>query len=456
MSLTDTLAQFVVNTSYADLPPPAVLHAKLCLIDWLGCTLAGSQEKATDIVVNTLQEMGGTPQASVLGRAFSTSAMNACLANGCAAHVLDFDDFHAGMIGHPSAPLWPAILAVGEWKGIRGAELVTAFVAGYEVEARLGLALNPSHYAKWHSTGTLGCFAAAAGAGKLLGLDAGRMKNALGIAGTQASGLRQVFGTMSKSLNVGKAAANGLLAALLASRGFTGSQDIVEGQRGFAHAVASEMDVGRAIAGLGRDFQVMDTAFKRHASCFGTQCAIDAALEIRQAHGVGGDEVASIRCASHPLAVDMAGKPDPQTALEAKFSLAHCLSLAFLEGRADDDLFTDEMSRDPRLVDLRRRTEVLADPSLQDLAYLPAEVTVRTKGGSEYTRRVESPRGTPLNPLPQEELEEKFRRLGARVLNSETLEKVLREVDHFEELVSPRELLRLCRGHSRIDAKGGS
>jgi len=220
MEITKALSEYIVKLKFSDLPKDVVEGAKLCFLDWLGVTLSGSKEPLTNILATVAEEQGGKPQATLIGRKKKASLLQAALINGAASHALDFDDVHLGMMGHPSAPVFPAILALGEWKKVSGEQFISAFIAGFEAECRVSSIVYPEHYlCGWHATGTLGHFGAAAACANLIGLTPSQTVYALGIAGTQASGIKQVFGTMCKPFHAGKAAMNGLLSALLAEKG---------------------------------------------------------------------------------------------------------------------------------------------------------------------------------------------------------------------------------------------
>src|SRR5439155_18377485 len=255
---------------YNAIPDDALVVAKTCILDWLGCALAGSREPLSDILVTEAANHG---PASLIGRSQTTSTHWAALVNGATGHALDFDDTHLVMSGHPTVPVLPGVLALAESEHASGAELLRAFVAGVETECRLGAVLGIGHYAAgFHATATLGTFGAAAACASLLDLTEDQWLHAFGIAGIEAAGLKSVFGTMAKPFQAGKASANGLLAAILAARGFTSATDIVEVVQGFAATHAGNADESALDNYEGR-FLVRDTVFKHHASCYLTHSA---------------------------------------------------------------------------------------------------------------------------------------------------------------------------------------
>jgi len=439
---TGELARFVVETRYEDLPPEVVAQSRNCFLDWLGVALAGSREPLADILVSVVREMGGEPRATVLAKGLKTTPLHAALVNGAMSHALDYDDTHMPSGVHPSAPVWPAALALCEAKGLGGRDLVTAFVLGLEVETRVGLAVGRAFFERgWHPTAAAGHFGAAAAAGKLLGLSAPQMARALGLAGTQAAGLAQVHGTMAKPLHPGKAALDGLLAALLAQRGFTCPENIIEGHEGFLAAFAGGGDPERATRGLGQSYQIMRVSFKPYAACHITHAGIDALRELRSRHALQPRQVAQIRCQVPPLLLRIAAKPEPRTGLEGKFSMQHCLAVAMAQGQAQEGQFTDAQVQDPLLVDLRHKVELIADPALKPTQ---AAVTVVTVEGQEYYWKTEAGKGNPQNPMTEEEFEAKFRGLAALALPKDKIERLLGLVRQLDQLEDLSALMQLC------------
>ena len=241
-SLSRQFGAFVANLRYEDLPPAAVHEAKRGLIDWIGCALAGSRHKTIDMLLAVLRSVGGQPQAIVFGRGLKLGLLEAPVANGQMGHLLDFDDTHmGGVVLHTSSPVLAALFALSERKPVSGADLMLAYAVGFEAGVRSGRTAPGHHKGGWHLTGTLGSIAAGVASGKLIGLDTQRLTYAMGISATQAAGMQQNRGTMCKSFHAGKAASNGVLAALLAERGFDSTQEIIEGKKGFAPRFALDV-----------------------------------------------------------------------------------------------------------------------------------------------------------------------------------------------------------------------
>ena len=273
----------------------------------------------------------------MLGRGERIDILNAALLNGISSHVFDFDDTHLKTIIHPAGPVASAILALSEYRPVSGTDFLNAFILGVEVECRIGNAVYPAHYdVGWHITGTAGVFGAAAAAGNLLGLDEQKMIWALGIAGTQSSGFREMFGTMCKSFHPGRAAQNGLSAALLADRGFTSSDRVLEAPRGFAHVMSTKRDFDEITGGLGEGYEIALNTYKPFACGIVIHPSIDGCIQLRNEHRLKAHDVASIELDVHPLVLELTGKKTPRTGLEGKFSVYHSAAVAIIHGAAGD------------------------------------------------------------------------------------------------------------------------
>jgi 2-methylcitrate dehydratase PrpD len=434
----DQLLTFLLETSYKDLPPEVVYQGKRCIIDWVGVTLGGLKHPSSAILINTVEELGGEPQATVLGTSIKTSVVNAALVNGAMSHVLDFDDTHLPALMHPSVPVIPALLAYGEWKSLNGKNFLLSFILGFDIETRISLAMGASHYdAGWHSTATMGRFGAAAGVGKMAGLKRPEMACALGLAGTQASGIRKVFGTMTKSFHPGKAAADGLLSVLLAQKGDTSPVNILEGDKGLASLLSSDFNPLRGLEGLRKSFMVMSVTFKPFASCLYTHPAIDGVIHLRNEHRLRPEDVETIQCRVSKFCMDAACKPNPQTGLEGKFSTPYCIAIALIEGKAGEDLFQDMMTRNPSIKAVMRKVRV---EERKEFKEEQAEITIRLRNGKSLKHKVEHPLGDPKNPLSDQALEEKARILLRSVLSKERVDSLLKKLWAFESIENVGEL----------------
>jgi 2-methylcitrate dehydratase PrpD len=446
MGVTNDLATFVTRTDYENLPENVVEHAKLCILDWLGAALAGSLEPPAKIIRSIINETGGRKESTVIGTRTKTSCMNAALANGIMGHTVELDDLHMDSIVHPAAPVLPASLATAESSGSSGQDLIAAVVLGYEVEIRIGLAMNPSHYEYWHNTGTCGTFGAAAAAGKILDLDEEKMNYAFGIAGTEASGLIDVFGTMSKPLNAGKAAQCGVTAAMLAKRGFTSSNHVLESNKGYCRAASSEPKLNSITEDLGRRFEILNDSFKRHASCGHTHPAIDASLDLAEKHGVKPDAIERIVVETYPIAVETVGRRyEPKTSSEGKFSLPYCVAVALACGKVGVTEFSSKRLKDPEVLKLSRKVSVETGGQFNASKLWWAKVRLRKVDGTELSCTVDVPKGHPGNPLSNAELEKKFRDLAALALPPRKVNRIITTVRNLESLKNVKSLTTLLK-----------
>jgi len=411
------------------------------MTDWLGTAIRGAAEPLSTSLAAVITASGGLPQATVVGRGLRTSTLYAALANGAQSHALDFDDTHLPSIVHGAAPVAPVVLALCEWRRLSGAQALAAFVAGFEVETRLGRVIGRALADRgWHVTGVLGHFGAAAAAGKLLELNPTQLAHALGIAGTQAAGLEQSFGTMSKPLHPGKAAMNGLLAAMLAREGFTGSTALLDGPSGIASTFLGIADLSPAIEDLGKRFEILENSTKFYAACHLTHATIDAARAIRARMAATVDMVDAIRCRVHPLVLKVAANPRPQTGLEAKFSIAYCAASALVRGVAGEAEFSETAFRDPVVTRVMTRITPEADAAMGIAA---AHMTIRFADGRSLEERVSAARGTPANPLTRDEVEAKFRRLAEVALPAERVTRLVAALRGMAELSDMSELAAL-------------
>ncbi|GAB3441097.1 MmgE/PrpD family protein [Massilia solisilvae] len=412
-----TLATFAAGLRFEDIPAPVIRRAEDLFLDWFGSALAGKTGKPVQIIESFARRMG--PQdgpSEVLALRRKTSPLFAAMVNAAASHYVEQDDVHNGSVFHPATVVFPVALAVAQSLGASGRELLAACVAGYEVGIRVGEFLGRSHYKIFHTTGTAGSLAAAATVGCLLKLTPEQMLHAFGSAGTQAAGLWEFLrdAADSKQLHTAHAASTGLMAAYIASEGFTGARRILEGAQGMGAGMSRDADPAKLVAGLGQRWALAETSFKFHASCRHTHPAADALLQVLAAHGLKAEDVAQVTTRVHQGAIDVLGPVvDPKTVHQAKFSMGTVLGLAAVFGNAGLKEF-DESFRDPRVIAFRDKVEMVLDEEV-DNAY-PArwigKVTVRTVDGRSFDGRVDEPKGDPGNTLSREELEAKALRLA--------------------------------------------
>jgi len=440
----DALVEFALGLEPAALPVDVVDAAERSLTDWLGTALRGAAEPLAGAIAAVIDAAGGAPQATVVGRRHRTSALFAALANGAQSHALDFDDTHLPSIVHGAAPVAPVVLALGEWRHRSGAEALAAFVAGFEVETRIGRVLGRRLTDRgWHVTGVLGHFGAAAAAGKLLGLGRADLAHALGIAGTQAAGLTQSFGTMSKPLHPGKAAMNGLLAALLAREGFTGSTAILDGPGSLPDTFLGLSEIGRAVEDLGKRFEILDNSTKLYAACHLTHATVDAARAIRARSAPAAEAIEAVHCRVHPLVLKVADHRAPRTGLEAKFSVTFCAALGLVRGEAGEAEFADQALGRPDVAAVMARVTPEADETLEIGA---ARMTVRLTDGRALEASVAAARGTPGSPATRGDVEEKFRRLAEVVLPAEGVGRLITMLRGLRDLPDVAGIAALAGG----------
>lgn len=453
MEITKGVADFVAGIQFSDIPEAARELGKRAMLDCLGVALAGSKDPTSEILVDLLEEMGGQPQASVWGKGFRTSSPLAALANGTFGHALDYDDTNLSMRGHPSVPVLPAVLAVGEEKRASGQEVLGAYLIGLEVETKLGKVLSANLFkCGWHATGVLGVLGAAAAVSRLLKMDSEKIRHALGIASSASAGLRQNFGTMTKPYHAGQSAKNGMLAAKLAERGFTAAVNIIESHPGFVDAFAGQgnYDLNQIPARLGQPFDVVSPGLgiKQFPSCARTHPAIDAMLEIVLKEEIRPEEVESISCGGSYTTPQMLIHSRPQTGLEGKFSMQFCLAIALLERKVALSQFTDKKVQSPKVQEMIRKVNFYVRPDLQNFENAgnhSATVTVVMRDGKKYEKQVDEAKGTPGNPLPPNFVEEKYRDCARTVQTEEEVAKTIELIENLESLKDVSALTSLLR-----------
>jgi 2-methylcitrate dehydratase PrpD len=438
-STTARLGVFVVSAA----PPAAArTRAAAALLDTIGVTLAGASEPAARIVQRVVATEGGGA-CRVLGTRVRTSATGAALANGTAAHALDYDDMCFVSLAHPSAPLVAAALAAAEIAGASGSALLDAYIAGFELEARLGGVMNPRHYQRgWHCTSTLGTIGAAAAASRLLGLDRPSCGHALGIAASEASGVKENFGTMVKPLHAGLAARNGVLAARLANSGMTASDLALEGPQGFLAAMDSAHGaLADRIGDLGVRWEILESGItvKLYPSCAATHPSIDAILDLRQRERVTADEVERIDIDVDSIAPTVLMYDRPASGLEAKFSMPFCAAAAVAYGRVGIDTFEADRLADPLIAALMSRVVMRVDPALDGAGppLTQARIHIRLRDGRRVSQAANGARGYPERPASGAELEAKFTACARRTISPASAEKalgMLRQIEKMEDV----------------------
>ena len=412
--VTRTLARHVVGASYDTLPDAVRKEARRTLLNWTGCTIGGSKHETVDTAIAALAPFFGPAQASLLGRRERVDLLHAALLNGIASHVYDYDDTHLKTVIHPAGPVVSAILALAEYRPVSGRDFLNAMVQGIEVECRIGNAVYPDHYDRgWHITGTAGVFGAAAASGKLLGLNEQQMTWALGVAATQPVGLREMFGSMTKPFHPGRAAQNGLTAALLATKGFTSTEVGIEGKSGWANVTSTKQDYREITGELGSRYELLLNTYKPFACGIVIHPTIDACIQLRNAHRLSPEQVARIDLRVHPLVLELTGKKTPQTGLESKFSVYFAAALAIVKGSAGIHDFSTENARDPRIVALRDRVTATVDPSIKEEQ---VRATITLTSGRTVEQFIEHVVGSVERPMSDANLEAKFLGLAEGVI----------------------------------------
>jgi 2-methylcitrate dehydratase PrpD len=444
------LGRFVVDAA-----PPAAARsvAAPAFLDTVGVILAGVPEDASRIVRDVLA-VEGAGASVVFGTSMMASPSNAALANGTAAHALDFDDMCFVSLAHPSAPLVPACVAAAESAGAPGRSALDAYIVGFEIEARLGRVMNPRHYARgWHCTSTLGSIGAAAACSRLIGLDATAATHALAIAASEASGLKENFGTMVKPLHAGLAARNGVLAALLASRGMTASAKAIDGPQGFVRAMdGGDGAFADAIADLGSRWEIVDTGItvKLYPSCAGTHPALDAILDLRRDHRFTGEDVDRIDVDVDSITPTILIYPRPASGLEGKFSLPFCAAAAVVHGRVGIDTFDADGISDPAVAALMPRVAMRVDPSLDGAGppLTEARIAITLRDGRVLRQAAHGARGYPERPASGEALDAKFLSCASRSLSQVDTERALSLLRHIEHVSDVRQITAAVRGRA--------
>jgi 2-methylcitrate dehydratase PrpD len=411
------------------------------VLNWIGCAVGASQHETVNRALAALTPFVGPAQATVLGRHERVDILHAALFNGMTSHTFDFDDTHLRTVIHPAGPVASALLALAEFVPASGRQFLHAFVLGVEVECRIGNAVYPSHYdIGWHITGTTGVFGAAAATGKLLGLSEARLVWALGIAATQAAGLREMFGSMCKPLHPGMAAKNGLYAALLAQQDFTSTTVGIEGKRGFANVLATERNYDAITGRLGETWELAENTYKPFACGIVIHPVIDGCIQLTNEHRLNPDDIERIDVAVHPLVLELTGRTRPAVGLEGKFSVFHCAAVAIIDGVVGEAQFSDERVVDPRVTALRDRVRAVVDPATNEDA---ADVRVTLRDGTVLHRHVLHAIGSLARPMSDADLEAKFRGLCAPVLDAPAIDALIRETWHLDSAAAAGALARM-------------
>jgi 2-methylcitrate dehydratase PrpD len=443
MTVTTQLAQYVTASAADDIPADVQREARRALVNYLGCALGGSIEPALDVAIRALAPFSGPREAVVLGRREPFDALHAALLNGIGSHVHEYDDTTPKNYIHPSVPVASALFAYASATPVSGRDFVHAFVLGFEVESRIGDSVYPAHYeAGWHITSTAGVFGAAAAIGKLLGLNTRQMVWALGLAATQAAGIREMFGSMAKSFQPGRAAQNGYTAALLAGADFTAGEHALEGPRGFAAVTAREYDLDKVTAGLGEDFTLRVNAYKPYACGLVVHPTIDGCSQIHVNERPDPETITAVDLRVAPLVLDLCNKRELARALQSKYSIYHAAAIGLVRGKGGLQEFTEDAVNDPALARIRDVTTAIGDPSITEDQ---VDIKVTLRDGRQIHLFVEQSLGNVHRPLSDAQLTEKFRDQAVLALPEDTVDAVIEQCWQIDSLTDVGDLCRAMR-----------
>ena len=436
---TRVLAEWLVAHRLEGVPVDVRHEALRSIVNIVGCAVGGSTHPAVDIALRALGPFSGPATAQPLARAVRVDPLLASLLNGISSHVHDYDDTTPGNYSHPSSPVASALFAYASANPVSGRDFVHAFILGFEAESRIGNAVYPAHYdAGWHITGTAGVFGAATAIGKLLGLSTQQMIWAIGLAATQAAGLREMFGSMGKAFHPGRSAQNGYAAALLAREGFTSGERSLEGPRGFAAVQATAYDLSKITATLGDNWDLRVNTYKPFPCGIVIHPTIDACIQISRAHPIKPKDIAAVRLRVAPLVLDLCNKKDISVGLEGKFSVFHAAAIGLVRGKAGLREFTDETVNEPDVKAVRAKVDAIADRGVaEDAVHVEVELT----SGKRVTQHVAHAIGNLGRPMTDRELEEKFRDQASLVLPAQQVSELMALCWKTGELADVRQLV---------------
>ncbi len=441
--VTRALAEWIVLQRCVELPAVVEREAARTYLNWLGCAIGGSRHETVEIAMQAIKPFAGPATTTIPGRGDRIDMPNAAFISGISCHVLDYDDTYLRSMIHPGGPSASALAALAETHSVSGRELLHALAIGVEISCRIANCVYPDHYDRgWHLTGTAGVIGTAAAAGYLLRLDERQVTWALGLAATQASGLREMFGTMCKSFHAGRAAQNGMMSALFARAGLNSSERAIEAPRGFAKVLSTKQDYAEILEGLGIRWEASHNTYKPFACGIVIHPVIDGCLQLRAEYGAAAmRDIRRVELHVHPLVKELTGKPEPMTELEGKFSVFHAAACALLRGDGSPTAFTDEAVNDPELVALRRRIVLKLDEECHE-----ASTTIRltVDDGTSIEKFVERAIGSSERPLSDAQLSAKFRGLVDPVMGGAKAQYILASALEIATFDDAGSLTRNC------------
>ena len=432
MTVAVDLAQYAEHQRSAPLGEDIRHHARRALIDWFAALLPGALLPPATLMAKALSDELGHGKSIVYGSNQPAPIRAAALINATASHTIEFDDIFRDAVYHPGCPTIAPSLAAAQSRDADGEALLRAIVTGYEISTRIGVAVQPSHYNFWHTTGTVGTFAAAAGVASILKLDARKTAHALATAGTFAAALQQAFRSdaMSKPLHAGHAADAGAMAALGAAQGVTGALDVLEGKAGFGQAMSTGADWSKATDGLGTRYNIVATTFKNHGCCGHCFAAIDGALALQKQYAINPDDIAAIRIGGYRATLEVTGRNTANTPFEGRFSTPFTVATALVHGNVRLAAFEPARLKDPKTQSLMQRTHVEIDPEC-DAAFpgrRSAVVEITLRDGRRLHHRQATRKGDPEDPLTDAELNDKFLELAAPAIGGPAARTLLAQL----------------------------
>jgi len=440
VSQTKTLSSYVVSSRYEQIPGDVIHEAKRALLNFVGCAVGGSREPAVETAIRALNPFSGERSALLLARPERFDPLYGAVINGITGHVFEYDDTTPMNYIHPTPPVASALFAYASANKTSGRDFLHAFLMGFEAESRVGNAVYPAHYnAGWHITATAGVLGAAAAIGKLMALSTQQMIWAIGLAATQASGIREMFGSMAKSFHAGHAARNGYLSAVLAKSDFTAGEYGIESPRGFAAVLANEYDLSKITAGLGEDFQIRYNTYKPYPCGIVVHPTIDGAIELHDKYRAAPEAIKAVRVHVAPLVLDLCNKREITRGLDSKYSIYHAAAIGLVRGKGGLREFTDEAANDVAIRRVRELVKAIGDSSItEDQSHIEVELT----DGTLHSCFIEQSLGNIHRPLSDRQLEDKFRDQAVPLLSGTQVDRLINLCWRFDQLQDINELIR--------------
>ncbi|MFC1820147.1 MmgE/PrpD family protein [Thermodesulfobacteriota bacterium] len=435
MRVTDQLCNFITNCFYDDLPIDVIEKAKSFLLDYFGAALYGSTKDWSDILANFIKGADCRKENTVIGKNWKTSTQFASLINGTNGHLFELDDFHGKAFLHPGVVVIPSALAAGEKAHVNGKELITSIILGYETMIRIGLAMGLSHSLRgFHPTGTVGPFGAAAAFAKIMGFGREKLLNAFGIVGSLASGIREFYleGGMIKSLHAGKASENGVVAALLAEKGFTGPRTVLEGNFGFCRAFSDNADLKKIEDNLLEKWEIRDVSLKTYACCGNIHPVVNGLTKLIEENELNPFDINEIVVRTNEKVARQNSGLGTESVMATQYSIPFVTAVTLLEDIEDPNVFNNDLLKDNNILNLAKRVRV--EGVLKDAGSERCEVIIKIKGADEFFVLIEKPKGHPEHPLSHVEVTRKFKKLVSTVMTENKALEIINTIKSIEEV----------------------